>query len=155
MYRHPTSITIEDMIRPVVESLGSELLGVEFKPSQYGSLLRLYIDNPNGVGLAECEQVSRQVSALLDIEDPIQNEYNLEVSSPGEDRPLFTLSQFASHIGERAKLVLGEPHQGRRRFTGILQSINDGEINIVLDDQQAFSVPFSSLSEARLAPLQQ
>lgn len=153
MFRHSTALKIEEIIQPSIEGLNYELLGVEFKPSRYGSLLRIYIDSPNGIGIEDCERVSRQVSTLLDVHDPIQTEYNLEVSSPGEDRPLFTLAQIQKHSGERAKLVLSEAHQGRRRFTGVVNGVSDDKINITLDDQQTFEVPFALLTEAKLAPL--
>jgi ribosome maturation factor RimP len=153
MYRHPIALEIESLIESTVVGLGCELVGAEFKPSQYGSLLRLYIDAENGVGLAECEKVSRQVGALLDVHDPIQNEYNLEVSSPGTDRPLFKLEHFQVYAGERAKLVLSSAYQGRRRFTGILGKVKDDKIEITLDDGQLFAVPFDMLTEGRLAPL--
>ena len=114
---------IQALLAPTVASLGLELLGVEFVPSGHSALLRLYIDAPGRhVGIEDCEAASREVSALLDVEDPIESEYTLEVSSPGIDRPLFTVEQFARYIGEQAKLTLRLPQDGRRRFSGRIVS---------------------------------
>ena len=121
---------IAALLAPTVASLGLELLGAEYLPSPGGAMLRLYIDVPQGdvspnaatdaeprlVSIEDCEAVSREVSAQLDVEDPISSNYTLEVSSPGIDRPLFTAAQFARFAGESAKVTLKLPQDGRRRF---------------------------------------
>ncbi|HEX5693953.1 MAG TPA: ribosome maturation factor RimP, partial [Arenimonas sp.] len=108
---------ISELLAPTVAALGLELLGVEFAPTGNSAMLRLYIDAPGRhVAIEDCEAVSREVSAVLDIEDPIASEYTLEVSSPGIDRPLFTAEQFGRFIGEQAKLTLRMAQDGRRRF---------------------------------------
>ena len=123
---------IAALLAPTVASLGLELLGAEYLPSPGGAMLRLYIDVPQGdvnqnaatdaeprlVTIEDCEAVSREVSAQLDVEDPITGHYTLEVSSPGVDRPLFTAAQFARFTGESAKVGLKLPQEGRRRLTG-------------------------------------
>ena len=116
---------IQALLAPTVASLGLELLGVEFVPSGASALLRLYIDvEGRHVGIEDCEAVSREVSAKLDVEDPISSEYTLEVSSPGIDRPLFTLAHFARFAGEQAKVNLRLPQDGRRRLQGkILRAV--------------------------------
>ena len=103
---------ITTLLVPTVHSLGLELLGAEYLPAPGGALLRLYIDVPAGtadartVGIEDCEAVSREVSAQLDVADPISGHYTLEVSSPGVDRPLFTPAQFARFLGETDKVTL-------------------------------------------------
>ncbi|MFY8207141.1 MAG: ribosome maturation factor RimP, partial [Arenimonas sp.] len=96
------ALELKELLEPTVRGLGLELLGVEFSPAAGNALLRLYIDAPERlVSIEDCEAVSREVSANLDVNDPIASQYTLEVSSPGIDRPLFTLAQFARQIGEQ------------------------------------------------------
>jgi ribosome maturation factor RimP len=146
---------IVTLLAPTVGSLGLELLGAEYLPSPGGALLRLYIDVPEGeerqVGIEDCEAVSREVSAQLDVEDPISSQYTLEVSSPGIDRPLFTPAQFQRYEGEQAKVALKLPQDGRRRFQGrILRTEGDA---IVLDvDGTEFPVAAGNIDKARLVP---
>jgi ribosome maturation factor RimP len=143
------------LLAPTVGSLGLELLGAEYLPSPGGALLRLYIDVPAGderqVGIEDCEAVSREVSAQLDVEDPISGHYTLEVSSPGLDRPLFTPAQFQRYVGEQAKVGLKLPQDGRRRFQGrIVRAEGDA---IVFDiDGAEFTVAAGNIDKARLVP---
>jgi len=143
---------LQALLAPTVASLGLELLGVEFVPSGASALLRLFIDAPGRhVGIEDCEAVSREVSALLDVEDPIATEYTLEVSSPGIDRPLFTIAQFARWIGDEAKVALRLPQQGRRRITGRIVSA-DGDTVVLADAQGEIAVKFDNIDKARLHP---
>jgi len=97
---------LTDMLRPAVEETGKELLGIEFISAGNNSVLRLFIDHDNGIDVDDCAEVSRQVGAILDVEDPISSEYNLEVSSPGIDKPLFDIGHFKSVIGETVNIKL-------------------------------------------------
>ena len=142
---------LTDMLRPAVEQLGKELLGVEFISAGKHSTLRLFIDHENGIDVDDCAEVSRQVSAILDVEDPISTEYNLEVSSPGLDRPLFDLAHFEAVVGETVEIKLGLPLNGRRKFKGLLEAI-EGETLIVVVDGEAFELPYSSVDKANLVP---
>jgi ribosome maturation factor RimP len=143
------------LLAPTVGSLGLELLGAEYLPSPGGAMLRLYIDVPAGeerqVGIEDCEAVSREVSAQLDVEDPISSHYTLEVSSPGIDRPLFTPAQFQRYAGEHAKVGLKLPQDGRRRLQGrILRAEGD---TVVLDvEGTEFTVAAGNIEKARLVP---
>ena len=139
------------MLAPTVEALGFELLGVEYAPSAGHSLLRLYIDAEKGIGIEDCEAVSREVSALLDVEDPIPGEYNLEVSSPGIDRPLFGAAQFARHLGEQAKLSLRIPQDGRRRLQGRIARVEGGTV-VIAEDKAEYAVAEANIEKARLVP---
>lgn len=109
---------LQGLLAPVVEALGYQCWGIEFLSQGRHSLLRVYIDHADGILIDDCEKVSRQLSGVLDVEDPISDEYTLEVSSPGMDRPLFTLEQFSAHVGEQVKIRLRTPFDGRRNFRG-------------------------------------
>ncbi|MFD0737992.1 ribosome maturation factor RimP [Lysobacter koreensis] len=153
---------IARLLAPTVASLGVELMGAEYLPSPGGAVLRLYIDVPAGevtaegaepryVAIEDCEAVSREVSAQLDVEDPISGNYTLEVSSPGIDRPLFTIDQFARFIGETAKVGLKLPQNGRRRLQAQIARIEGDAVVFVLDGAE-FVVAFDNIDKARLVP---
>ncbi|MDD0844656.1 ribosome maturation factor RimP [Pseudomonas sp. Gutcm_11s] len=142
---------LQAMLAPVVESLGYQCWGVEFISQGRHSLLRVYIDHANGILVDDCEAVSRQVSAVLDVEDPITSEYTLEVSSPGMDRPLFTLEQFASHAGEQVKIKLRSPFEGRRNFQGFLRGVEEQDVVVLVDDHE-FLLPIDLIDKANIIP---
>ncbi len=157
---------ISNLLSPTVQALGLELLGVEYLPSPGGATLRLYIDIPSGdaagdsetarmVGIEDCEAVSREVSAQLDVEDPISGNYTLEVSSPGVDRPLFTPAQFARFLGEQVKIGLKLPQDGRRRLQGRIAAVEGERIELDVEakpEPQRVSVAFDNIEKARLVP---
>ena len=153
---------IARLLAPTVTSLGLELLGIEYLPAPGGSLVRLYIDvpqseaaemegEPRNVGIEDCEAVSREVSAQLDVEDPITGNYTLEVSSPGIDRPLFGAAQFARFVGESAKVTLQLPQDGRRRLQGSILRV-EGETIVFSVDSAEFAVDVNNIEKARLVP---
>ena len=146
---------ISALLAPTVGSLGLELLGVEYLPAPGGAVLRLYIDLPEGaerqVGIEDCEAVSREVSAQLDVEDPISGHYTLEVSSPGVDRPLFTPAQFARFAGEEAKLGLKLPQDGRRKLQGRILRVQGDDIVLLVDGVES-TVAMENIDKARLVP---
>lgn len=122
------------LLSPVAAALGLECLGIELAGGQGNPLLRMYIDAPGrAVTLDDCEAVSREVSAVLDLEDPIAGRYTLEVSSPGVDRPLFTPAQFARYLGQNAKVTLNLPLAGRRRLQGPIRAVEGERITIEQD----------------------
>ena len=151
---------IAQLLGPTVESLGLELLGIEYLPAPGGATVRLYIDVPAAEGqgdaartvtIEDCESVSREVSAQLDVADPISGNYTLEVSSPGMDRPLFTLAHFVRFTGEQAKVGLKLPQDGRRRLQGRILRV-EGE-SVVFDlDGAEFVVAGDNIDRARLVP---
>ena len=149
MYRQNQALL--DLFEPEVVALGYELLGIELGQNGHGSIVRVYIDKDDGITIDDCVLVSQQLSGLLDVEDPIKGNFNLEVSSPGLDRPLFTNGQFKKYIGETVKLSLYEKLDGRKRFTGILISVDDEQIIINCDNVE-LAVPFKSIEKARLVP---
>lgn len=137
------------MLRPAVEEAGVELLGIEFVSAGKHSILRLFIDHENGIDVDNCADVSRQVGAILDVEDPISTEYSLEVSSPGLDRPLFTIEQYQAVIGETINLRLSLPLNGRRKFKGILNAI-EKDLFIVTVDGEEYELIFSNIDKGNL-----
>lgn len=139
------------MLRPSVEQVGKELLGIEFISAGQNSILRLFIDHENGIDVDDCAEVSRQVSAILDVEDPISSEYSLEVSSPGLDRPLFDLAHFEAVIGETVDVKLSIPLNGRRKFKGVLDAIENDTLIVVVDGQD-YELAYTNIDKANLVP---
>ena len=139
------------LIEPLLMQLGYELVELEFVPGRGGSL-RIFIDRPEGIGIGDCERVSREVSALLDVEDPIPTAYSLEVSSPGDDRVLRIPAHYARFTGSRVLVELVAPRDGRRRYTGVMQEVSATGVALEVD-RQSVDVPFGEIAKARLAPL--
>jgi len=138
------------MLEPTVGRLGYELSDLELETGASG-LLRLYIDQADGITLEDCESVSRQVSALLDVEDPIQGDYRLEVSSPGLNRRLAKAQHFERFAGERVKVKLKRLVEGRRNFKAKL--IGYAEPNVVLQEgKEKFLIPLDEIDTARIVP---
>jgi len=139
------------LIAPVAEGLGYELVGIEYLPQGKHSLLRIYIDQEEGITLDDCEQVSRQVSAVLDVEDPVSGQYNLEISSPGLERPLFVEEHYTRFAGNRVFVRTSFPLDGRRKFEGILKGV-DGEDVVVEIEEETFRIPLVQIDKAHLIP---
>ena len=142
---------IKEMLEPAVNAVGMELWGVEFLSQGRHSILRVYIDSDNGVTIDNCEAASHQVSGVLDVEDPISGEYNLEVSSPGMDRPLFTFDQFSRYVGELIKVRLQMAVDGMRNFTGKLVQAENDSLTFEVESQQ-LTVSINKIDKANLVP---
>lgn len=142
---------IQSLILPVVEALECELWGVEYVSQGRHTTLRVFIEREQGVQLEDCENVSRQISAVMDVEDPIAGEYTLEVSSPGLARPLYKLEHYQRYVGEKVELRLRVPFQGRRRFSGQLNSV-EGEDVVLRVDNEEFIFPIDSIEKANIVP---
>ena len=157
------AVEIARLLAPTVASLGVELLGAEYLPGSGNAVLRLYIDlpadragedadgAPRSVTIDDCEAVSREVSAQLDVEDPISGHYTLEVSSPGLDRPWVEAAHFARFAGDSAKVTLKLPQEGRRRFTGRIVEVEGDRIAFDIDGT-ALAVSIDNIDKARLVP---
>jgi len=139
------------MLQPLVEDLGYEFVGLEYNSNPKHSVLRIYIDREEGVGISDCEIVSRETAALLDVKDPIKSHYNLEVSSPGLDRPLFTLAHFTEFSGREVKINLFAPQDGRRKFQGLILAVNETGVSIDQDGTEV-SLDLNNIAKARLVP---
>ena len=142
---------LTDLVAPVAEALGYELWGVEYQAHSKSATVRIYIDSPDGISVDDCARMSRQVSSVFDVEDPIMGEYRLEVSSPGMDRPLYTLDQFKRYIGEQIKVRLRSPFEGRRKFAGILTGVEDDDVVIAIDEEE-YLLPFDLIDRANVVP---
>ena len=138
------------LIEPVVERLGFELVELEYGSGRGHALLRVFIDREGGITVDDCTRVSRELSALLDIEDPIPTAYTLEVSSPGFDRLLRTRAHFGRFVGSRVYVELKEPRAGRRRYTGTLLTVDEAGIALEVDREHV-AVAFDEIGKARLA----
>jgi len=140
---------LTELLKPAVEETGKTLLGIEYLSAGNNSVLRLFIDHENGINVDDCAEVSRQVGALLDVEDPISSEYSLEVSSPGVDRPLFELAHFQEVIGETVNVKLSMPLNGRRKFKGPLVAIENDTLIIEVDSID-YELAISNVDKANL-----
>jgi ribosome maturation factor RimP len=138
------------LIEPVVKRLGFELVELEYGAGRGHALLRVFIDREGGITVDDCTRVSRELSALLDVEDPIPTAYTLEVSSPGFDRLLRTRAHFGRFVGSRVFVELKEPRDGRRRYTGRLLTVDEEGIALEVDREHV-AVAFDEIGKARLA----
>ena len=141
---------LRELLEPVIEAMGYEVVMVELTGAG-SKTLRVYIDSPGGIVLDDCETVSRQVSALLDVDDPISGEYALEISSPGLDRPLGKPEHFRRVKGKMVRIKLVRSHLGRRNFTGLLKCVS-GERAVVEVDGEEYELAYNDMDQARLVP---
>ncbi len=142
---------LANLIEPTIERLGYELADLEVKLGGKSGVVRVFIDQADGVGLDDCEKVSLAVSALLDVEDPVPGHYDLEVSSPGLDRKLTKPEHFHRFTGEILKVQMRFPIEGRKRFRGTLES-SDAENIVVAVDGVSHTLPIATIDTARLVP---
>jgi ribosome maturation factor RimP len=144
--------SLVELIRNSVESIGYELVGVEYRSGEKGgSLVRVYIDHADGINVDDCAKASHQISGVLDVEDPIRENYNLEVSSPGLDRPLFSPEHYERYQGSQVKVKLRTKLAGRRRFQGLLVGISEGQVLVNVDGEE-YALPLEQIDSARLVP---
>lgn len=141
--------TLQDMLQGAIEDLGCELWGIECQRAGRFMTVRIFIDKEGGVGVDDCADVSRQVSAILDVEDPIADKYNLEVSSPGLDRPLFTLAQYERYIGQDIAIHLRIPVMDRRKWQGKSERIENDTVILNVDGQEQAFV-FGNIQKANV-----
>ncbi|VAW71277.1 Bacterial ribosome SSU maturation protein RimP [hydrothermal vent metagenome] len=144
---------LQELLRPGVEALGFELVGIDFQPREKNSLIRLYIESKSdkGILLEDCAAVSRQVSGILEVEEPIAGRFTLEVSSPGLDRPLFEMSHFKRFLGQKSRVKMMTEVEGRKNFTGVIQAVSDSTVTLIVDETE-FELIFDDIKSARLVP---
>ena len=143
---------LNDLIKPAVEKMGYELTDIEIKTQDREQLVSIFIDNLTGINIEDCEIVSRQISLLLDVENPISGKYTLEVSSPGLDRKLTKFNHFKRFIGNELRIKLLRSMDGRRNFRGKLLAANKESSKVKVDDQ-LYKLPIDMIEIARLVPL--
>ena len=138
------------LFEPVVESMGYELVGVEFLGAGAYGTLRVYIDRDSGVNLDDCAAISHQISGILDVEEPIKQAYDLEVSSPGIERPLFKLADFERYAGKTVRIKLAVGLLGRKNFKGELQGVAESKLVTIKVDGEVFDLPYADIAKANL-----
>jgi ribosome maturation factor RimP len=148
-----SSFQVQDLtalFEPVIQSMGYELVGVEFLGSTQHGTLRVYIDHENGIGVDDCAAISHQISGILDVEEPIQQAYDLEVSSPGINRPLFRARDYEQFSGHSAKIKMAVALDGRKNFKGLLQGVTDtGAVEIMVDNE-VYELSIGDIAKANL-----
>ena len=140
-----------ELFEPVVTGMGFELVEIEFNAHPKNKVLRLYIDKEDGILIEDCSEVSRQVSALIDVEDPIDGFFNLEVSSPGLDRPLRKIEDYERFKGEMVKIKTSMPQKGQRNFKGKIMGTEKDTVIIECEEKEV-SLPIAAIEKARLIP---
>ena len=140
-----------DLFEPVISGMGYELIEIEHFPNPKHGVLRLYIDKEGGVDVEDCSNVSRQISALIDVEDPVSGQFNLEISSPGLDRPLRRVKDFQRFTGSLVKIKTVVPMDGQRNFKGRLLKADD-DVLVIETDTEEISMPMSAVDKARIVP---
>ena len=149
-----TGEELTKLLEPLIEGMGYEIADLELKVGGPDGFLRVFIDRqPEGIGLEDCEAVSRQISAVLDVEDPITEHYRLEVSSPGLDRRLRKVEHYQRFMGEEIRIKLRFPLDGRRNFRGQLKAVSDKNVEIEVDGT-SHSLLLATIESARLVPTQ-
>lgn len=143
---------LTELLKPAAEALGYEFLGVEFMGQGIHSVLRIYIDHEDGISVEDCTKVSHQASGVLEVEDPITSQYTLEVSSPGMDRPLFTLPHFEKVVGQVVNIRCHLGVDGRRKFKGTLNQVDKNRLIITVDNQD-YDVDFHDVDKANVVPV--
>ena len=142
---------LEQLLQPTIKGLGYELWGLEYLSGGNRATLRVYIDTPRGVTLGDCERVSHQLNGVLDVDDPVRTVHTLEVSSPGVDRILFKPRQYAAYVGQEVDLRLRFPLEGRRKFVGLIDGVQDGEVVLRVNGDTC-AVPLQQVHRARVVP---
>ncbi|MCU7914665.1 MAG: ribosome maturation factor RimP [Candidatus Thiodiazotropha sp. (ex Gloverina cf. vestifex)] len=143
---------LNSLVKQEVELLGYELVGIEMvSQGKGGILLRIYIDHADGITLDDCVEVSHQVSGVLDVEDPIKENYRLEVSSPGLDRPLFELAHFERYKGSKVRVKAQSKIENRHRFTGVLGGVEENQV-LIEEDGTLYRIPIELIDSARVVP---
>ena len=146
------AVKIATLIEPSLMALGYELVGVEYSPQGKHSMLRIYIDSPDGINVDDCQQASHQISGVLDVEDPISGQYTLEVSSPGLERPLFSKAHYERFAGELCEIRLRAPLNGQRKFTGQLAGVEDNSVLLDLENGERVELSLADIDRAKLKP---
>lgn len=149
MSRSQDKLTL--LLKPAVEGVGYELVGIEHLPMGKHTVLRIYISSPEGITVEDCSRVSHQVSGVLEVEEPITGAFTLEVSSPGIDRPLFNFEQFEQFVGSKVKLKLHHAVEGKRKLVGLIDKIEGDDIVIKeLDSDTSFQLQIDDIDKANI-----
>ena len=138
------------IVEPVIVGMGYDFWGLECQVNQNTAQVRIFIDHSDGIGLEDCSRVSQQLSAVLDVEDPVEVPYTLEVSSPGINRKLFSTEQMQNSLGRKVKVKTTWPVNDRRNIRGILKQADSEKITVVSEENEEFEVPVEAIKNAKL-----
>ncbi len=141
---------IVPIVEPVIVGMGYDFWGIECQVSANTAQVRIFIDQEKGISLDDCSRVSQQLSAVLDVEDPVEVPYTLEISSPGINRKLFTTEQMKRSVGSQVKVKTSWPIEERRNIRGVLQHVDDENITVLTDEAKSFVIPVAAIKNARL-----
>ena len=144
---------LSKLVTSGVTALGYELVGIEQLSQGRHSVVRIYIDSERGITLDDCDKVGRQLGAILEVEDPIRGQYNLEISSPGLDRPLFTAAHFERFIGQQVSLRLHRPKESQRKFKGKIEGVDGSRIQLLLNGDKVLELELDEIEKANLIPV--
>lgn len=150
MDKKALEIKVAGIIEPVIKALGIELFSIELSTERGRLILRVFIDKAGGVTIDDCELVSREIGSILEVEDPVERAYNLEVSSPGIDRPLKRPEDYKRASGKKARVVTLEPIDKQTFFVGDIIDAGDMEIVLLLPKDKRVTIPYKNISWARL-----
>lgn len=145
-----TENRLEKLIRPLVESMGLTFWGLKLATGKKRGVLKVFIDSGDGVTVDQCAEVSRNISVMLDVEDPIPGAYSLEVSSPGVEREFFRAEQIEPYLGEEISVSLKDPEGGRKNFTGALTGVVGEEFEIKDENGERLTFAWDRVKQARL-----
>ena len=140
---------LTELLQGALAVYGYELWGFELNSFEGNRRLQIYIETPNGVTLDDCERASRQIAAVLDVEDPMEGKYLLEVSSPGLTRSLYTLSQYQRYVGKQLKIRLSRGEEGKRTYQGELAQVTNDAVSLVVEGEIVV-MPFADIEKANL-----
>lgn len=143
---------LKALIKPVIEADGYQLWGLTYNVDGHKACLRVFVEHEHGVSVDDCAIISRQIGAVLDVEDPIASRYQLEVSSPGMARQLFEPSQYQAYCGEKIDVTLMVGVDGRKRFKGVLRAATNTDITLELEGREVCFL-FSDITKAKLIPV--
>ena len=148
MFNDPYGIV--PIVEPVIVGMGYDFWGIECQVSANTAQVRIFIDQEKGITLDDCSRVSQQLSAVLDVEDPVEVPYTLEISSPGINRKLFTTEQMKRSVGSQVKVKTSWPIEERRNIRGVLQHVDEENITVLTDEAESFVIPVAAIKNARL-----
>ena len=142
---------VQGYLADLLVDMGLELFDVQFRTDSHGWVLRVFIDSPEGISLDQCSDVSRELGQYLDVEEVIDRAYNLEVSSPGLERPLRSIAEFSKYIGKKARVKVHNAIDGVKTFEGVIGDVGEEFINMTLADGSSVQFTYDMFSKARLA----
>lgn len=142
---------VQEYLTGLLPDMGLELFDVQFRTDSHGWVLRVFIDSAEGISLDQCADVSRELGQYLDVEEIIEHAYNLEVSSPGLERPLRSIEEFKKYIGKKARVKIHNAIDGVKTFEGVIGDVGEETINMTLADGSSMQFTYDMFSKARLA----